>query len=70
MPTDILREPDVHEDSYLSFMFQKDDDEEPTTSSKGRRTFGKNGKEVTKEEEKVRSITSCSSLINNELIGH
>ncbi|KAF6749665.1 hypothetical protein DFP72DRAFT_912289 [Ephemerocybe angulata] len=34
---------DVHEQSYLPFMFQDDEDEAP---KRGRRTFGKNGKEV------------------------
>lgn len=39
------READVHEDSYLPFLFQADD-EPGSAGHQGRRQFGKNGKEV------------------------
>ncbi|KAJ3527991.1 hypothetical protein NMY22_g9576 [Coprinellus aureogranulatus] len=40
------KEVDVHEDSYLPFLFQADDEPSTSMGYKGRRQFGKNGKEV------------------------
>ncbi|KAJ3510243.1 hypothetical protein NMY22_g16028 [Coprinellus aureogranulatus] len=53
------KEVDVHEDSYLPFLFQADDSE-PSSSNgyKGRRQFGKNGKEVEAKPENEAQPTS------------
>ncbi|TEB33875.1 hypothetical protein FA13DRAFT_116463 [Coprinellus micaceus] len=57
------REPEVHEESYLPFLFQAEDEPSSSTGYKGRRQFGKNGKEVeAKPEEDEKPVEQVDEL--------